>query len=94
MPIKIECVLACANHQPRTRLNDGKCNRRGRFFADSFQGAIWAYDDDITTGTPSNKRVFASFKEDRGVADGSTVDAEGCMWNAQVISGDLVRYTL
>ena len=27
-----------------------------------------------------------------GVADGSTVDDEGCLWNAQLISGDLVRY--
>jgi sugar lactone lactonase YvrE len=26
------------------------------------------------------------------VADGSTVDEEGFLWNAQVIGGDLVRY--
>jgi len=31
-------------------------------------------------------------RNDTGVADGSTVDAEGCVWNAQLISGDLVRY--
>jgi L-arabinonolactonase len=36
--------------------------------------------------------VFASFKDDAGVADGSTIDAEGCIWNAQVIGGELVRY--
>lgn len=126
--------------QPRTRLNDGKCDRRGRFFAggmddkeefamcslyrldpdltvtkvdsgiicsngpcwspddrtfyfaDTFQEEFWAYDYDIETGTPSNRRVFASTRDDPGVADGSTVDAEGHMWNAQVIGGDLVRY--
>lgn len=126
--------------QPRTRLNDGKCDRRGRFFAggmddkeelkicglwrldpdlrvtrvddgiicsngpcwspddrtfyfaDSFQGELWAYDYDIARGTLSNRRTFASFAADGGVADGSTVDAEGCVWNAQIISGDLVRY--
>jgi sugar lactone lactonase YvrE len=126
--------------QPRSRLNDGKCDRRGRFFAggmddkeelkicglfrldpdrsvtqvdegiictngpcwspddrtfylaDSFQGEYWAYDYDIATGGLSNKRLFASFENDPGVADGSTVDAEGYLWNAQVISGDLVRY--
>ena len=36
--------------------------------------------------------MFASFADDAGVADGSTVDEEGCLWNAQLISGDLVRY--
>jgi len=40
----------------------------------------------------SNKRVLASTKDDAGVADGSTVDAEGFLWNAQLISGELVRY--
>ncbi len=42
--------------------------------------------------TLSNKRVFATTKQDPGVADGSTVDAEGHMWNAQLIGGELVRY--
>ena len=36
--------------------------------------------------------MFSSFKDDAGVADGSTIDEEGCVWNAQLISGDLVRY--
>ncbi len=31
-------------------------------------------------------------KDDQGVADGSTVDAEGYLWNAQLIAGELVRY--
>ena len=126
--------------EPRTRLNDGKCDRRGRFFAggmddkeelkncglwrldpdltvtkvddgiicsngpcwspddrtfyfaDTFQEEIWAYDYDLVTGTPTNRRLFATTAKDDGVADGSTVDAEGYMWNAQLISGDLIRY--
>ena len=56
------------------------------------RASTWAYDYDIARGALSNKRVFASFAQDAGVADGSTVDAEGCLWNAQLISGDLVRY--
>lgn len=124
----------------RARLNDGKCDRRGRFlaggmddkeelglcslwrldpdlsltaldtgiicsngpcwspddkifyFADTFKHEIWAYDYDINVGQVSNRRVFASTKNDGGFADGSTVDADGFVWNAQVISGDLIRY--
>ncbi|MBT6440838.1 MAG: SMP-30/gluconolactonase/LRE family protein, partial [Alphaproteobacteria bacterium] len=25
--------------------------------------------------------------------DGSTVDSEGCLWNAMVVGGELIRYT-
>jgi sugar lactone lactonase YvrE len=62
------------------------------YFADTFQGEMWAYDYDIASGTPRRRRLFASFAQDGGVADGSTVDEEGCVWNAQLISGNLVRY--
>ena len=137
---KLELIERVDADQPRTRLNDGKCDRRGRFFAggmddkeelaicglwrldadlkvtlvdrgiictngpcwspddrtfylaDTFQQEYWAYDYDIAAGTVSNKRVLASTKDDAGVADGSTVDAEGFLWNAQLISGELVRY--
>jgi L-arabinonolactonase len=126
--------------EPRSRLNDGKVDRRGRFvaggmddleekglcglwrldpdftttklddgiicsngpcwspddktfyFTDTFQREFWTYDYDIEVGTLSNKRVFASTKEGTGIADGSTVDAEGCMWNAELSTGELVRY--
>ncbi|MGH8703090.1 MAG: SMP-30/gluconolactonase/LRE family protein [Burkholderiales bacterium] len=137
---RLDTIALVDADQPRTRLNDGRCDRRGRFFAggmddkeelkicglwrldpelrvakvdqgiicsngpcwspddrtfyfaDTFQGEMWAYDYDIEAGTLANKRLFASFEKDSGVADGSTVDAEGCVWNAQLISGDLVRY--
>lgn len=126
--------------EPRFRLNDGKADRRGRFFAggmddkeelaecalwrldpdltvtkvddsiicsngpcwspddrrfyfaDTFKDELWVYDYDIATGTPSSRRVFASTAADGGVPDGSTVDAQGFLWNAQLISGDLTRY--
>ena len=136
----LDCVARVGDDPKRSRLNDGKCDRRGRFFAggmddqeelpvsslwrldpdlsvhrvdrevicsngpcwspddktfyfaDTFRREIWAYDYDIDTGVPTNRRVFASTAADSGFADGSTVDAEGCVWNAQVISGDLIRY--
>lgn len=135
-----EPVAKTGKNVHRTRLNDGKCDRAGRFFAggmddkeelplcslwrldpdfsfhevedgiicsngpcwspddktfyfaDTFQNEIWAYDYDISNGRVSNKRVFASTDNDNGFADGSTVDEEGFVWNAQVISGDLIRY--
>lgn len=137
----LELIQKIDPSQPRTRLNDGKCDRRGRFlagamddleelkicglwrldpdlsvtqlddgiicsngpcwspddktfyFADTFQQTMWAYDYDLSTGTCSNRRDFASTQNETGFFDGSTVDAEGCVWNALVIGGDLIRYT-
>jgi L-arabinonolactonase len=136
-----ELIKHVTDDPTRARLNDGKCDRRGRFFAggmddkeelglcslwrldpdfsltavdtgiicsngpcwspddktfyfaDTFKHEIWAYDYNINAGQVSNRRVFVSTKNDGGFADGSTVDAEGFVWNAQVISGDLVRYS-
>jgi len=127
---------------PRNRINDGKVDRRGRFFAgsmdtmeenasgvlyrldpdfsvtridsgmtcsngpcfspddktfyfsDTWTGDIWAYDFDINTGSVSNRRAFV--KADMsggGGTDGSTVDAEGALWNVLVYAGQIVRYT-
>jgi sugar lactone lactonase YvrE len=127
---------------PRNRINDGKVDRRGRFFAgsmdtmeesasgalyrldpdfsvtrldggmtcsngpcfspddktfyfsDTWTGDIWAYDFDINTGSVSNRRAFV--KADMsggGGTDGSTVDAEGGLWNVLVYVGKIVRYT-
>jgi len=64
------------------------------YFADSWSGEIWAYDYDLTTGNVSNRRTFCKLDTSTGgAADGSTVDAEGCLWNAQVYDGKLIRYT-
>ena len=124
------------------RLNDGKVDRRGRFFAgsmdtmeegpsgalyrldpdfsvtridseiicsngpcfspddktfyftDTWTGEIWAYDYDIETGTAKNRRTFAKVDTSNGgAADGSTVDAEGYLWNALVYDGKITRFT-
>jgi len=138
--IELELIKEVDAEITRTRLNDGKVDRYGRFFAggmddkeelrncglwrldpdlsvhkvedglmctngpcwspddktfyiaDTFIEEFWAYDYNIANGSLSNKRVHATTKDDAGVADGSTVDEEGYMWNAQLISGDLVRY--
>jgi L-arabinonolactonase len=136
----LEPIVRTDTHGGRVRLNDGKCDRRGRFFAggmddeeelgvcslwrldpdlslteidtgiicsngpcwspddktfyfaDSFKQEIYAYDYDIANGAACNRRLFASTAKDPGLADGSTIDAEGFLWSAQVIAGELVRY--
>ncbi len=138
---ELELITLIESGQPRSRLNDGKVDRQGRFFAggmddeeelklcglwrldpdlsvtrvddgiicsngpcwspdnrtfyfaDTFQQVMWAYDYDPRSGTPSNRREFASSRDEPGFFDGSTVDAEGCVWNAMVIGGELIRYT-
>jgi sugar lactone lactonase YvrE len=128
-------------HLRRTRLNDGKVDRQGRFlaggmdyeereplsalyrldpdrtvtrleervvvsngpcwspdgrtfyFADTWVRRIWAYAYDVDTGNLLSRRVFADFEGHlRGYPDGATVDAEGCVWSAEVYGGRLVRF--
>jgi L-arabinonolactonase len=63
------------------------------YFADTWSGEIWKYDYNLATGSVANRRTFAKVDRSRGgAADGSTVDAEGCLWNVLVYDGRLVRY--
>ena len=64
------------------------------YFSDTWSGGIWAYDYDIETGTVSNRRDFGTTETSAvGGFDGSTVDAEGGVWNALVYDGKIVRFT-
>ena len=64
---------------------------RTMYFADSLRYAIFAHDYDPVTGTMGVERVFAA-STPPAFADGSAVDAEGFLWNAQFNGGRLVRY--
>ena len=64
---------------------------RTMYFADSLLYTIFAYDFDATSGTMSGKRVFATTRAP-AFPDGSTVDAEGCLWNAEFNGWRVVRY--
>ena len=64
------------------------------YFADTWSGDIWAYDYDTATGAATRRRTFAQVDTSSGgAADGCTVDAEGCLWQALVYAAKLVRYT-
>lgn len=124
-----------------TRLNDGRCDRQGRFvFGTKHEGeplqaigGFYRLDADLTLerlplpapaisnsiafspdggtmyycdsptreiracdygadGTIANDRAFTTLADATGVPDGSTVDAEGGLWNAQWGGARVVRY--
>jgi sugar lactone lactonase YvrE len=140
--------LAQVDHaRPDMRLNDGRCDRQGRFWAGSMvldmganaaegtlyryaagqqgplQGQlnglivpnglafspdgrtmylsdshplvqqVWAFDYDIDSGTPSNRRVFIDMNQYAGRPDGAAVDAEGCYWICGNDAGLVHRFT-
>jgi len=64
---------------------------RTMYFADSPQNTIWAYDFDPLKGPVGSPRIFAKTPVDVH-PDGSCVDAENCLWNAQWGAGEVVRY--
>jgi len=61
------------------------------FFADTPDREILAFDYDEDRGTLTNKRLHASFKQEPGLPDGSCVDAEGGVWNAEWEGHRVVR---
>lgn len=133
---------------PTTRINDGRCDRQGRFvfgtlnedperaaighfyrlnrdlsleqlpiapvaiansicfspdgklmyYCDSLAKAIYCcdYDDHASSSASTSRfqpRLFADLQEEPGVPDGSIIDAEGYLWNAQWGGGSVTRYT-
>lgn len=58
------------------------------FFADSPEREILTFDYGATV---SNRRVFASFKDEPGLPDGSCVDVDGGVWNAEWEGRRVVR---
>jgi sugar lactone lactonase YvrE len=64
---------------------------RTMYFADSLLYTIFAYDFDPTSGEMGGKRVFATTQAP-AFPDGSTVDAEGFLWNAEFNGWRVVRY--
>ncbi|MCK8659126.1 SMP-30/gluconolactonase/LRE family protein [Pseudomonas umsongensis] len=140
--------LAQVDHaRPDMRLNDGRCDRQGRFWAGSMvldmganaaegtlyryaagqQGPlhgqlnglivpnglafspdgrtmylsdshplvqqVWAFDYDIDSGTPSNRRLYIDMNQHAGRPDGAAVDAEGCYWICGNDAGLVHRFT-
>jgi L-arabinonolactonase len=135
----ITTIVEVEADQPSTRINDGRCDRQGRFvfgtmnegpgrapighfyrldhalrlerlalppvaiansicfspdgkrmyYCDSLGGAIHRCDYGEQLGP---QRLFACLPEGSGEPDGSAIDNDGYLWNAQWGAGKVVRY--
>jgi L-arabinonolactonase len=65
---------------------------RTLYVAESKDAALYAYEVDQAGGELGGCALFASTREDGCAPDGSAVDAEGFLWNAQWGGWRLVRY--
>lgn len=90
---RIDSDLSCHTMETGTTIANTMCwspDARTMYSTDTATGTMFAYDFDVANGTISNKKDFARF--DRGYPDGSTVDAEGYLWNARWDGACVVRF--
>ena len=94
-------VYCKAPGAPSQRVLDGihipntiSCSPDGRtlYLADSALQTLRAYPMDPASGRLGEPRAFADTREGPGAPDGSAVDAEGFVWNAQWGAARIVRY--
>ena len=66
---------------------------RTMYYCDSMSGRILQCRYDAESAEVSDVRPFAEFGAGRGLPDGSIVDADGCLWNAEWGAAVVRRYT-
>ena len=77
------------------RCANGTCfspDGRTMYFADTPTGEMVAYEYDPDSDRLGARRVIATFEDQPGMPDGSCIDAEGFVWNAQWGGHRVVRY--
>ncbi|MFG6412898.1 SMP-30/gluconolactonase/LRE family protein [Roseateles sp. DC23W] len=65
---------------------------RTMYFCDSLSRRIQQCDYDAESAGVENLRPFVQMDQDGAEPDGSVIDAEGCLWNAQWGVGRVARY--
>ena len=66
---------------------------RTLYYADTYSDVMYALDFSLADGTISNRRVFVDTAKPSRSPDGSAIDADGCLWNAEYGGSRVVRYT-
>ncbi len=66
---------------------------RTMYFTDTPTGIIRCGDYDADAAAITNVRDFAALAPEQGHPDGSTIDADGCLWNAAWGAGVVRRFT-
>jgi D-xylono/L-arabinono-1,4-lactonase len=66
---------------------------RALYYTDSAARRIYAYDYDLRTGTPSNRRILVQVSQEEGLPDGLAVATDGSLWSAQWFGQQVVRYS-
>ncbi|XP_029941919.1 regucalcin-like [Salarias fasciatus] len=61
---------------------DWSLDQKTMYYIDSLCLSVDAFDYDMVTGQMSNRRVVYRLKEDEGIPDGMTMDADGRLWVA------------
>jgi sugar lactone lactonase YvrE len=64
----------------------------GLYIADSQDQALYVYDVEPNSGALGSRRVFAETKGQSCTPDGSALDADGFLWNAQWGGWRVIRY--
>ena len=100
----VGCVYSYQKESNLIKLLDGFITPNGMAFSpdgrtlylsDSHPSvqSVWAFDYDLGTGTPSNRRLFIDMKPLPGRPDGAAVDADGCYWISGNDAGLIHRFT-
>jgi L-arabinonolactonase len=63
------------------------------YFSDSLSHKLRRYQYDSASGSIGERTIFVDTTSLKSGPDGATIDAEGNLWTAMVISGQLARFT-
>ncbi len=66
---------------------------RTMYFCDSTSRRIMRCDYDAETASATNVREFVAFGPHQGTPDGSIIDSDDCLWNAEWGAARVRRYT-